>query len=492
MSPTPAGIGTHYRRYVTGSVLATLAGLVSFPVMTRLLDNTQYGIFGYYDTWVLMGVAIGKLGAQHAIQRFYPHGGDPSRLTAFSTNLFYLPLAISFLIWSLVAMALIVYDWGSGLRQSPVFWMVLVASPMMVFSSLVETVMRVTEQSRLVMLSRVTWRWLELALMLGAVIFLSHTAVAAYGGRLLAAALVIAFYIRWVRKRLQFARGSIHPPALKEGLIYGMPLVLNEMIAVALVTLDRLMIKGISGDFADVGIYSIGAALAMQVSTFTNLTVFEAFTPMANRLFVTEGPAAVRALKKRLLMPMTYAALGCASLVWCFGADLIIALSGHAKAESGPVFALAGVVNCLQPLLLVAGYGLLLEKRSTKVLALMCGTLVINGVLNYLWIPVFGVMGAVYATAVSSAAMAIAHCAWVPKELLQLPDGRAVLTALGAAGACVAIVSTSGLFGLAPGWPRLMIGSAALVIGYVGLVWLLDPRLRRLVLDWRSHRAAGA
>jgi O-antigen/teichoic acid export membrane protein len=328
--------------------------------------------------------------------------------------------------------------------------------------------------------------------MLGAVIFLSHTAVAAYGGRLLAAALVIAFYLRWVRKRLQFARGSIHPPALKEGLIYGMPLVLNEMIAVALVTLDRLMIKGISGDFADVGIYSIGAALAMQVSTFTNLTVFEAFTPMANRLFVTEGPAAVRALKKRLLVPMTYAALGCASLVWCFGADLIIALSGHAKSESGPVFALAGVVNCLQPLLLVAGYGLLLEKRSTKVLALMCGTLVINGVLNYFWIPMFGVMGAVYATAISSAAMAIAHCAWVPRELLQLPDGRTVATAAGAAGVFLAGETLSGLFGLSPGWPRLLIGSSALVMIYGSLVWLLDPRLRQLITDWRRQRGATA
>lgn len=492
MNPPRASIGTHYRRYVTGSVLATLAGLVSFPVMTRLLDNTQYGIFGYYDTWVLMGVAIGKLGAQHAIQRFYPHGGDRASLTSFSTNLFYLPLAISFLIWSLVAMALIVFDWGSGQRQSPVFWMVLIASPMMVFSSLVETVMRVTENSRLVMLSRVSWRWLELVLMLGAVIFLSHTAVAAYGGRLLAAALVIVFYIRWVRRQLQFSRGSIHPPALREGLIYGMPLVLNEMIAVALVTLDRLMIKGISGDFADVGIYSIGAALAMQVSTFTNLTVFEAFTPMANRLFITEGPAAVRALKKRLLMPMTYAALGCASLVWCFGADVIIALSGHSKSASGPVFALAGVVNCLQPLLLISGYGLLLEKRSHKVLALMCATLLINGVLNWVWIPMFGVMGAVYATAVSSAVLAIAHCAWVPKALLQLPDGRTALTAIGVATACVATVMLTGAFGLAPGWPRLLIGSASLVVAYGALVLALDPRLRQLVLDWRKHRTGTA
>lgn len=86
------GIATHYLRYSTANVLVILAGLVSFPVMTRLLDNAQYGILGCYETWVLLAVAIGKLGAQHAILRFYPHGGDEHRLRAAWINLFYLSL----------------------------------------------------------------------------------------------------------------------------------------------------------------------------------------------------------------------------------------------------------------------------------------------------------------------------------------------------------------------------------------------------------------
>ena len=76
MTAKKPGFATHYLRYSTGNVLVILAGLVSFPILTRLLDNTQYGILNYYDSWVLMAVAFGKLGAQHAIMRFYPHGGD--------------------------------------------------------------------------------------------------------------------------------------------------------------------------------------------------------------------------------------------------------------------------------------------------------------------------------------------------------------------------------------------------------------------------------
>ena len=483
MTVKKPGFATHYLRYSTGNMLVILAGLASFPILTRLLDNTQYGILNYYDSWVLMAVAFGKLGAQHAIMRFYPHGGDSERLRAFSTNLFYLPLAISLAIWVLAIIGIATTDLATGARQSIVFWFAVAAAPLMVFASLVETVLRITENSRLVMLARVGWRWLEVLTMVGAVVLLQHTAVGAYGGKLAAAALVVVFYAWWIRNNLGFSRTALDRSSLREGLFYGFPLVANEIIAVAFVLLDRVMIKGIIGNFEAVGIYSIGASLAMQVNFFTNITVFEAFTPMANRLYFTEGAAAVRALKGRVLVPMTYALIGIAALLWCFGTDAVVALSGHTKSASGPVFAAVGVVYALMPLLLVSGYGLLLEKRTFKVLTLTSGSLVINTALNILWIPTHGVMGAVYATAVSSAAYAIATCAWVPRDLLKLPEPRVVATACAIALACIAAVSSSDLFGLAPGWPRLLVGGGAMGALYALAVLVLDPRVRDMLRD---------
>lgn len=492
MSSPKSGIGTHYRRYATGNLLVILAGLVSFPVLTRLLDNVQYGMFGYYGTFVVMAVAVGKLGAQHAILRFYPHGGDATQLRAFSTNFFYLPLAFSLVLWAAVALGMIAVDLASGLRQSPMFWLVLFAVPLAVFGSLVDSVLKVTERSHVVMYSRVGGRWLELVLMLGAVLLLQASAVAAYGGKLVAAAVMAIIYVRWMRRHLKFSHAALDPVVAREGLFYGMPLVANEIIAVALVSLDRVMIKNILGDFAAVGIYSIGSSLAMQVSVFMNASVFEAFLPAANRLYVTEGPAAVRALKARVLMPMTYACVGVAALLGCFGTDLIVAVSGSAKAASGPVFAVLGVVCALQPVLLLAGYGLLLEKHSTKVVALICGALLINGALNLWWIPNHGVMGAVYATVASSAALALAHCIWVPRSLLQLPDLRTVAIAVAVALAGIAVVVVSGLSGLSPGWPRLLAGGTVLGGFYVLAVLALDSKVRGLLRQWQSNPAVHA
>ena len=483
MTAKKPGFATHYLRYSTGNLLVIVAGLVSFPILTRLLDNKQYGILNYYDSWVLMAVAFGKLGAQHAIMRFYPHGGDADRLRAFSTNLFFFPLAVSLGLWALLCMGVIFTDIATGLRQPGMFWLAVVAAPLIVFASLTETVLRITENSHLVMLSRIGWRWLEVVTMVGAVMLLHHTALAAYGGKLLATLVMIVFYLYWVRRNLGFSRASFEKSSVKEGLFCGLPLVANEVIAVAFVLLDRIMIKGIIGSYEAVGIYSIGASLAMQVNFFTNITMFEAFMPMANRLYFTEGAAAVRALKARVLVPMTYALVGIATLLWCFGTDAVIALSGHTKSASGPVFAAVGAIYALLPVLMVAGYGLLLEKRTLKVLTLTSFSLAINAVLNMLWIPAYGVMGAVYATAVSSAVYAIATCAWVPRDLLKLPELRVVATAGLLAVSVIVAIPAFNLFDLSPGWPRLLIGGGSVGTGYALAVLLLDARIRDMLRD---------
>src|SRR3546814_18253163 len=102
----PTSVGTHYLRYSSANLMVLLAGFVSFPVLTRLLDNTQYGILGYFETWVMLAVAIAKLGAQHSIIRFYPPVSDDRQLGHFATNLVLLPIIASLALWLVVAAAI--------------------------------------------------------------------------------------------------------------------------------------------------------------------------------------------------------------------------------------------------------------------------------------------------------------------------------------------------------------------------------------------------
>ncbi|WP_162456535.1 lipopolysaccharide biosynthesis protein [Pseudoxanthomonas kalamensis] len=485
VTPLPAkktSVGTHYLRYSTASVLVMLAGLISFPLLTRLLDNTQYGILGYYETWLMLAVGVAKLGAQHAILRFYPYNDEASGLSGFATNLFLLPLLVSCGIWAAGLTVFACLDWFGGASFSPVLWMAVLMVPLQVFVSLVQMVLRAGEHSALLMVTRVVWRWLELVTMVGAVLLLERTAVAAYGGKMLSAALVVAYYVYWVRRNLEFSR-TFDWSQMRLTLRYGMPLVVNEVATVLLISIGRLMLKGMTGEFAAVGIFTIGYSLALQVSLLMSTALSESFIPVANRSWENGGAAAVRELKRRVLFPMTYAAIGIAVAIACIGSEAVRAISGADKAGSGPVFAWIGSMYALYPLLEIGGYGLLLHKRSTTVLYLTLAATTLNVILNLWLIPQHSYMGATWAAVISFAVLGLSLYAFCPADLRYRPDKRAFALSFSAAALFALVAESSDLFGLVSPWARLFAAGGLWLVLYVMPVLAFDARLRRMLLE---------
>ena len=66
-----AGIVRHLRNYASAGILSAVVGLVSFPIMTRNLSVAEYGIVGLITSSLTLFIAIGKLGVQHAVIRFF-------------------------------------------------------------------------------------------------------------------------------------------------------------------------------------------------------------------------------------------------------------------------------------------------------------------------------------------------------------------------------------------------------------------------------------
>lgn len=485
----PPSVGAHYLRYSAGSALVMIAGFISFPILTRLLDTTQYGILGYYNTWVLIAIALAKLGGQHSIIRFYPHNADRDTYTHFSTNLVVLPMALSFALWGTVTAGLLAWEWSGRHTFSSVFWCVVLLTPVLVMGSFVQMVVRASERSGIVMVTRVSQRWLELAFGVAFVIYVERTALSVFQGRLVAAGLLLAYFTWWSFRHLRFSRRMVDRAALVGALAYGLPLMVNEFAAMGLAASDRILIKEITGDFAAVGVYTIGYALAQQINLFMNAALLEAFVPVANRTYGTGGDAAVRELKGRMLLPIAYASIGIAVMVLSIGQEAIVALAGADKAASGAVFIITGTVMALYPLFDISGYGLLLHKRSKTVLMITAGATALSIGLNLLLIPRLGYMGAAWTTVATYAALWSAHYALCPRGLRRLPDARTLSTALGCAVVLLVVIEVTDLFGVANAWGRVFIGGGLFLALYALPVWLLDPRLRTILPRFRRGGA---
>src|SRR5690606_33649249 len=120
-------------------------------------------------------------------------------------------------------------------------------------------------------------------------------------------------------RNLRFSREAIDPAAYRAAMRYSLPLVGMEIAGAALVSIDRIMLKHMLGDFTAVGIYTIGYALAVQLSMIVNTPFWDAVNPVMNRTYSQEDDVRVRELKSRLLVPVTYACVGVAIGVWTSG-----------------------------------------------------------------------------------------------------------------------------------------------------------------------------
>src|SRR5688572_23056950 len=278
--PRRPGIATHYLRYSFSNGMVMLAGFISFPILTRLLDNTQFGILRYYETMMLLGVAVLKLGTPHSIVRFYPYSGDAHQARAFGTNMVLLPMLLSVALWALVAIGTAIWTWTGERAFSPLLWCAFAMMPMLAAIAIVQSAVRASERSDIVMASRIAGRMVELMLVLGAVILVQQSALSVFGGRIVAAVLLLGWLTHWMYRNVHFSRDAIDLSSLRTAMIFGLPLMANEIAFSILANMDRVLLKHITGDFAVVGIYAIGYALAMQINVFIDATLSEAFTPV--------------------------------------------------------------------------------------------------------------------------------------------------------------------------------------------------------------------
>lgn len=482
------GLATHYLRYSISNALVMCVGFISFPILTRLLDNAQYGIFRYYEALMLLGVALMKLGGPHAIVRFYPYDGDAHSVRTFGTNLVVLPVVLSTVLCGFVAVGLLVWHERTGRSLHPVALCAVLMVPMLAASALMQMVARASERSDIVIATRIIGRLLELVLVLGAVILVQQSALAVFGGKFLATILLLAWLVRWTHGNVHIAWDAIDLRVFRRGLIYGLPLMANELSHHIMGSLDRVLLKEITGDFAAVGIYAIGYALAMHVNVFITATLWEAFTPVVTRVYEADGASAVRALKDRVLLPMTYAVVAIAAMLVVSGNDLLVVLSGPDKGASGEVFVIVGVSISLFALFDVATYGLLLKKRSLTLFLVTFAVALLNVALNFLLIPRMGYMGAAWATAITYTVLSVVWCVACPKGLLRFPDARTVIVSLSCATLLIALARGSDLFGVDGPWLRLLVAAGLFGSLYALPVWFLDARLRSRLLALRPLR----
>ena len=223
--------------------------------------------------------------------------------------------------------------------------------------------------------------------------------VAPFIGILVALFATLSIDMPFMVKRMK--GGEIQRAKTKTYFNYGMPICISLLLAYMLNSADMYLIAYFMGE-ASAGQYNAGYNLSNRSLEMMFVWISMAATPIAVTLMEKEGveksAEIMRDYGALLLWIALPAATGIALVSKEFGFILGESVRDQAVTVM-PLIAFAGVLNGL--ISYYAQRAFMLSGRSGMFVWAMIPPVIINIGLNILWIPQYGLLGAVYATLVS-------------------------------------------------------------------------------------------
>lgn len=274
---------------------------------------------------------------------------------------------------------------------------------------------------------------------------------------------------------------------LRQLWVYGAPLSGTAALAFVVVSSDRFLIAWLLREDA-VGRYAVGYDVASSAMVLLMMIINLAAYPLAVRALEQRGSAAAaQALLQNCTALLGIGLPAMLGLV-LLAPNLAQVLVGQPFRVDAtaliPVVAVAALLNGIKEYHFDLAFQL--GRHTIWQLWITSATAAANVVLNLWWIPIFGIMGAAYAT-LAAFALGLALSWWLGRRAFPLPwpTSDSVKIALAALAMGSAVWLIAGARGIMPLVGQVLCGVAT----YGALVWLLDVGSARRRLSEKAGRS---
>jgi len=472
--------------YSLASVMTMLAGLVTFPILTRVFSVKDYGAMNLVAATVSVSVAFGKVGIQHSIVRYQSEiSAGKSQFTLgqlFSTTI--LGMGATALVVMMVLVGgthLVPASWLGD--HSEVRFLITIASGLIlvqVLESALVNFLRAEQNTTALMKYQVGKKYLSLGLILTSVLVISRSLTAFYSASVASEALaVVALFILLVRRGHPFpTAGQFSTPLYKQLLSFGIPMMIGyEFSGLVLAVGDRYVIDGLLGQ-EQLGLYSAAYNLCQYVQAAVIASIGQAIMPIYMQMWDRQGHDETAAFIDRSLR--TYVLFGAPIIAGmaAVATELLpsLASSKYESASAVLPWVIAGMV--VDGTNAMVGAGLFIHRKTRTIMAIVLTCAALNVGLNFVLIPHIGILGGAVATLVSYAATSLAMAIAGHRLLaVHIPWMTLLRSGIAAAAMYGAVIF------LVPGRRFLTVGVRAAVGAtvYGALMLLLDQDARALV-----------
>ncbi len=388
------------------TALAQLLALGLQLLAARLLGPVEFGIYGFVLAGLGLCLIPGKFGLDTTLIRLVAQFTAASETPRLRGLLRFaraaglglgLLVAGAALLWTSVAGTL---D-APGLRRAALVGAVLL--PFAVLSELTAAALRglrrvasaltgdglvrpVVAAGSLLMLAAFRPAWL--------------TGAAAMGAYLLGTILSLVLTTVLLRRSVPPGLVVVTREHIRGYLRIAFSLMIASGILVAMYSLDTVMI-GVIADTTTAGFYSVASRVAIVVLFVMNGAQMVVAPLLASIAGTGAGPELRRVV--RVLNGLSVAAGVPAALVLALAAGLVMELFGPEFREGATALRILAISQLLNVLTGPTGLVLSMTGLERRLVQLLAGGLALNVVLNVLWIPIFGLVGAAMASLVAQA-----------------------------------------------------------------------------------------
>ena len=469
--------------YFVGRVLLMLAGLVSMPILTRILTKEDYGLMSLVFSALTMISTIMACGFPQATNRLFAEyeakGVQHVREFCRSMVLGSVGAGVVGVVVTLLA-SLVLERTEHFNEMAQYLWWVSILILIRVVTGVVLQIYRAA-QSPLgyngVMLAN---RYLQLLCGVGLVVYVFHNVAGVFWGTICVESLVLLMSIIVLHRQGKLGGGG-QLGEIGDALRFGLPLVLADLLTTIVASGDRFVIQVLI-DAEAVATYTIAYDISEYIGTLFATPIQLALLPMIFRRWSVGGhkeTSAFVSISLRYALAVVIPIIAGFALV---GPEVIQLVASEKYHDSGVLvpYLISAVMLCsLQFMFFI---GLMIQKKTGVLVWLNVGALVLNQGLNWVLIPRCGILGSAYAAVSTYSALII---------MTHLISSRYLTVKIdwgGGAKACgAALVMVGVILGVGQVSENLWVSiSTKTLLGtliYSGLLLLIDRPLRTALIE---------
>ncbi len=388
----------HLLGYLPVNIAQALAGFGSIFLLTRLLTPEDYGRYGLAFAVMTLFHSLLFTWLEGAMARFYAHAEAKHKLQDHLTSA-YSVLAVLAVAGGLVGGLLITFLPLSTDFKSILGFALAAAILRAAMNLTMEARRAAREVSRY---SLIEFFHIITGFSLGILLVVATDLRAAgpFAGMVVAAGMALLFDLPHMLRRAKGGNGSFAD--FKGFAVYGLPISLSLVLALAMSSADRFLIAGFL-DTASVGVYTAGYNLANRTLDIIFIWAGMAAAPLTIAALEHGGLEDARAMARKAFGLMALATFPAATGLALVAGPLATVMIGPAFREQAaqiiPWITLAGVMNGVMTYYFHEAFTL--AKRTGMMAAVMAFPALLNIVLNIILLPRFGIQGAVIATVIA-------------------------------------------------------------------------------------------